>query len=230
MQLGDRLRSRLRPKARKILSDLYNLQRTTLGRAPAMSDFYPVKLQEIVESVLGWRIKEIDSLGITTYGRPIVGRCDFQQKVILLATTRTDPGERAFTLAHEIGHVVLHSKSPACLGRPLHRPKSRRHQVISNSDPDSNRIEREAQVFASELLMPEAAVRRIFRETLGFERLSFLSAFASSLPVQGEVTAEAVAKCLAVYKSAGQVLHLSQRFGVSDDAMGFRLEELSLVF
>ena len=64
------------------------------------------------------------------------------------------PGRRRFTIAHELGHWVCQ-----CLegrGAPVYC----RAEDVS---PDADRtLEREANVFAAELLMPEPAVRAEF--------------------------------------------------------------------
>jgi len=54
---------------------------------------------------------------------------------------------RRFTIAHEIGHFVLHD------GRPLYE----RGGPVNEA---SRRLEREADAFAAELLMPEHLVRQ----------------------------------------------------------------------
>ena len=79
----------------------------------------------------------------------------------LAESPRNDPPLRRhrFTIAHEIGHWVCH-----CLeGRAaMLEPSYCRATDIAN---DADRaIEREANIFASELLMPEAAVRATWGE------------------------------------------------------------------
>ncbi|MCX6373029.1 MAG: ImmA/IrrE family metallo-endopeptidase [Actinobacteria bacterium] len=62
-----------------------------------------------------------------------------------------ESGRRRFTIAHEIGHFVLHEER--C--RPVHY----------GSVAEAGRAEeREADAFAAELLMPEPLVREAVRE------------------------------------------------------------------
>lgn len=59
----------------------------------------------------------------------------------------SSPGRINFTLAHELGHYLLH--------RTLReRFSCGQGDVLSSSDADEKRIEREANIFASYLLMP----------------------------------------------------------------------------
>ena len=87
----------------------------------------------------------------------------------LAESPRNDPPLRRhrFTIAHEIRHWVCH-----CLeGRAaILEPSYCRATDIAN-DVD-RAIEREANIFASELLMPEEAVRAAWEETPEVESVS----------------------------------------------------------
>src|SRR4051794_24510859 len=118
----------------------------------------PVPVESIAEDLLGLRIEErlLEWSGMLLPAeRTIV--------LNLAESPRNDPPLRRhrFTIAHEIGHWVCH-----CLeGRaPSPAPSYCRATDIAN---DADRaIEREANIFASELLMPEAAVRAAWKELL----------------------------------------------------------------
>lgn len=132
-------------------------------RAHALRDRYvrmfggaeiPVPVESIAEDLLGLRIEErlLDYSGmLLPTERTIV--------LNLAESPRNDPPLRRhrFTIAHEIGHWVCH-----CLeGRAAKlEPSYCRATDIAN-DVD-RAIEREANIFASELLMPEAAVRTVW--------------------------------------------------------------------
>ena len=62
-----------------------------------------------------------------------------------------DERRRRFTIAHEIGHFVLHPS----------RQRSERGGLVNQS---GRAVEREADAFAAELLMPEDLVRDAVRE------------------------------------------------------------------
>ncbi|MFT3700190.1 MAG: ImmA/IrrE family metallo-endopeptidase [Kofleriaceae bacterium] len=67
--------------------------------------------------------------------------------VIRIADTTVDPGARRFTIAHELGHLLL--------GHPCHHPKSVKR---AERRDDERHYEDEANAFATELLMPRALV------------------------------------------------------------------------
>ena len=139
-------------------------------RAHALRDRYlrtypdtpeiPVPVESIAEDLLGLRIEE----RLLEYSGMLLPA----ERTIVLNTAespRNDPPLRRhrFTIAHEIGHWVCH-----CLeGRaPSPAPSYCRATDIAG---DADRaIEREANIFASELLMPEAAVRAAWREIWGW--------------------------------------------------------------
>ena len=134
-------------------------------RAHALRDRYlrtfggpeiPVPVESIAEDLLGLRIEErlLEWSGMLLPAeRTIV--------LNLAESPRNDPPLRRhrFTIAHEIGHWVCH-----CLeGRAATlEPSYCRATDIAN-DVD-RKIEREANIFASELLMPEAAVSVVWQQ------------------------------------------------------------------
>ena len=136
-------------------------------RAHALRDRYvsvfggpeiPVPVESIAEDLLGLRIEEraLDWSGMLLPA---------ERTIVLNAaeSPRNDPPLRRhrFTIAHEIGHWVCH-----CLeGRARAAPSFCRATDIAH-DVD-RAIEREANIFASELLMPEAAVRAVWEEVTG---------------------------------------------------------------
>jgi len=124
----------------------------------------PVPVESIAEDLLGLRIEErlLEWSGMLLPAeRTIV--------LNLAESARNDPPLRRqrFTIAHEIGHWVCH-----CLeGRAaILEPNYCRATDIAN-DVD-RAIEREANIFASELLMPEEAVRAAWEETPEVESVS----------------------------------------------------------
>ena len=71
-------------------------------------------------------------------------------------------GRMHFTVAHEIGHIVLHAENSLI--------KNRRHNLMLKindefGDRKLERIEREADTFASYLLMPRGEVQDCFMRT-----------------------------------------------------------------
>lgn len=135
----------------------------------------PVPVESIAEDLLGLRIEE----------RVL------EWSGMLLPAERTivlNAGEGAygnvpirrhrFTIAHEIGHWVCH-----CLeGRAAQFEPSYCRATDIAHDVD-RKLEREANIFASELLMPEAAVRAAWGEVVAPSHDDPAAAMAERLDV-----------------------------------------------
>jgi hypothetical protein len=105
----------------------------------------PVPVESIAEDLLGLRVEEAELDGVSGYLLPA-------ERLICL-NARDVPARRRFTLAHEVGHWVCQ-----CLdGRAA--PVYCRAEDVSAADATARALEREANVFSAELLMPEPAVR-----------------------------------------------------------------------
>lgn len=106
----------------------------------------PVPVDAIAEDLLGLYVSERDDI-------PCSGMLIPERRTILLNANETlqSPGRRRFTLAHEIGHWICHCRRAAAA-----EILCRTADVDEPSDPR----EREANVFAAELLMPDEAVRQ----------------------------------------------------------------------
>ena len=132
----------------------------------------PVPVEAIAEDLLGLYVEEdeIECSGLLLPAeRRVVVRAD------------EPPARRRFTLAHEVGHWV-------CQVLEGHAaPLYCREEVGVG---EGKALEREANVFAAELLMPEPDVRAAF---------------------------------------AGAIADCAERFGVSEEAMHWRLYNLELV-
>jgi hypothetical protein len=150
----------------------------------------PVPVESIAEDLLGLRIErsaEIDCSGMLVPA---------ERRIVLSAAE--EPRDRAplrryrFTIAHELGHWVCH-----VLGRPNPQPTYCR--AVDLTEDADRTLEREANVFAAELLMPEPAVR---------------AAWASLVTDRHEEAA--VTAC-------------AERFDVSPTAMRWRLHSFDLI-
>ena len=108
-------------------------------------------VESIAEDLLGLRIEERD-LGDCS------GMLVPSERLIVVnaaeATNGDTPTRRhRFTIAHELGHWICHAQQDVEEER---RPTAARSDLAQDADRD---LEREANVFGAELLMPEAAVR-----------------------------------------------------------------------
>src|SRR5437016_1960286 len=105
---------------------------------------FPVPVEAIAEDLLGLRVEETADLEISGMLLPS------ERRVVLNAAE--SPHRRRFTLAHELGHWICQCLDGAAA------PVYCREQDVG-FDPVAKALEREANVFAAELLMPEEAVR-----------------------------------------------------------------------
>jgi hypothetical protein len=120
----------------------------------------PVPVEAIAEDLLGLRIEEqwdIDCSGMLLPA---------ERRIVLNANERPGgvqgaPGLRRFrfTIAHEIGHWVCH-----CLEGRAPAPEPSYCRPVDLTESADRALEREANVFAAELLMPEPAVREAWDE------------------------------------------------------------------
>ena len=95
-------------EAQRVLRMLYDY-RCTQSEPPKFEHFYPIDANQVV-SVLGWELECVSSLrysGIETIDATV----DFDKKLITLSVDEKTPRERVnFSLAHEIGHILLHGE------------------------------------------------------------------------------------------------------------------------
>ncbi len=228
----------IRNEARKILKQLYEV---TLKERKVKSlkaeDFFPVDPKKIINSVINWKFEHRSFLGSDSNVIRITGFVDYDNKIIYIGDEKFGPRHENFTIAHEVGHAVLHQDSYNM--PPVTRKwESRRLAVLTKTD-EQRRMEREANIFASELLMPEEAVRnqflKIFKE--------------NSLWIRSLRTQEIIEKCkqqginvksnlmdlkdyavsLAEYKEEASSLSMMEFFNTTKTAMGNRMLELKLL-
>jgi hypothetical protein len=133
----------------------------------------PVPVEAIAEDLLGLRIDE--SWDIDCSGMLLPA----ERRIVLNAHERAGgiqgvPALRRFrfTIAHEIGHWVCH-----CLEGRAPDPEPSYCRPVDLTEAADRRLEREANVFAAELLMPERAVRE------AWERLGDVAACAARFDV-----------------------------------------------
>lgn len=149
----------------------------------------PVDLERVAES-LGVIVKEFD------LGKEVSGVLTQKGDRFIIGVNSTHSSQRKrFTIAHEIGHYVLHSAHEAVF---VDRSFSVKYRDARSSTGEI-RLEREANAFAASLLMPARLVK------LRVKDQSFDIGDDSSLN------------------------QLASDFGVSSQAMMFRLINLDLL-
>jgi hypothetical protein len=148
----------------------------------------PVPVDRIANSLLGLFVDEADDIralpGAPTDRGRLSGMLDPGEMVIWIdrREARRSPGRRRFTIAHEIGHLVLHV--PVAKEAFYDRPTDIR-EIEEGSPgeepPELRKREREANAFARELLMPEPLVDEQAHAT-GFNLPALANRFEVSVP------------------------------------------------
>ncbi len=214
-------------EAQRILKELYNEQSKS-GR-PDFERFYPVNLDLIV-SILGWQIERVSMVGLADSGDPVDALADFQNKRIQVGIDESAGGRINFSLAHEIGHIVLHGAKGV---RELLRTRSVRPREPSVRQ---HPYEIEANRFAAELLMPPKAVRHRFQKLFNCSEISVSSQQAEQIHRSQNhrkgsepLTKSALSFAISTYRPDQERVPLVRFFNVTPSAMARRLVELMLV-
>jgi hypothetical protein len=147
----------------------------------------PVPVERIAIALLGLYIDEADDLralpGAPADQGRLSGMLDVEEMIIWVdrGESRRNPGRRRFTIAHEVGHLLLHV--PVVHESFCDRPAD--VQEVEEDPPapelpELRRREREANLFARELLMPESLVNEQARAT-GFNLPALADRFEVSV-------------------------------------------------
>lgn len=185
-------------------------------------EFYPVDLELLVPEV-GWTLERVTSPSIVG-GGPTWDRsdahADFDTRRIYLDVSKgLSEGRIRFSLAHEIGHVVLHEKKHVGVQirtRPIREKYTDAPLLQRKWDAEANR-------FAIELLMPPKAVQRRFTELFNCSQIFYDSS------IRKLNNRRSFAESIATKTDDPSKPALSDFFKVSRSAMGIRLIELRLV-
>jgi len=142
----------------------------------------PVPVTAIAKDLLLLDVVDIDDIrtlaSAPTDGGPISGMLTTVDKTIWVDRREADrsPARRRFTIAHELGHWMLHAKRGEkgnyqrfCRGPDL------------DSHAETGKQEREANDFAAELLMPEEVIAAVAPEC-GFNLALLATRFEVSVP------------------------------------------------
>ena len=158
----------------------------------------------------------------------VAGTLDRTNKKIRISN-RLHKNSLRFTMAHELGHVLLHNETV------MHRDKA-----VDGSHQNTPRepMEFEADKFSALYLMPKKLVKQRFKQTFGVEKfiLNEETAFAldpknSNKLIKKNNNSYDLAKTLASadHYNGNQVNSLAAQFRVSVGAMAIRIRELGLI-
>lgn len=208
----------------------------------------PILIEDIVEKHLKLRLEFNDThqlFDVPRFGSAdpdILGAIFFEDRRIVVDET-LDPDENPskegryrFTLAHEVGHWCLHRQyfpgedGQGGLFKTVSEPS-----FICRSSQRSERVELQANLFASFLLMPRKQVLAAWRASYPDGKVRILRAGAFTDPAYVVVSrCRAQLGDLDLSESDDDVLiriarPLAEQFLVSPLAMRIRLEELGLL-
>jgi hypothetical protein len=148
----------------------------------------PVPVERVASALLGLFVDEADDIR-TLPGAPadqgrLSGMLDAEEMIVWVdrVEAQRSPGRRRFTIAHEVGHFVLHVPVVHKLfpDRPVDIKEIEEGSSAAGLSAHRRR-EREANVFASELLMPELLLAEQAHAT-GFNLPALAKRFEVSVP------------------------------------------------
>jgi len=185
----------------------------------------PIDVDEIVEGVLELDFEVVDLREVL--GMPdVLGATWLEDGLICVdESLEGKQGRFAFTVAHEVGHWVLHRPIiemekvtlPLFAAKPDAEPKP---AIVCRSQASKQPAEWQADQFAARILMPASDVRAVVRALQGDGPLSFAGLDASREAKQLVPELRAL---------ADGVIADGKFTNVSNEAMCYRLLDLKLV-
>ncbi len=154
----------------------------------------PVPVDDIVDSCFGLHVVEVDDMTAAP-GCPQLEADQSLSGLLLVderqiwcnaAEAQQWPGRKRFTMAHELGHWVMHKPGQQSLfcRRGVITPDEADHDKLRAKRPPLPPEEDEANAFAAELCIPAALLKHHYRETTrDFEELCEM--FGSSQAAMG---------------------------------------------
>ena len=189
-----------------------------------------LKPEIIFKHVMGYDFVSTSSYGVSADDNTIevAGIIDQPNKIVAISNTFPE-NVKMFTAAHELGHAILHKQSI------LHRDIPVEH---FGHRVKRDKVELDADKFATLFLMPTKWVKKEFENRFGFEIFKINE--NTSFKFGGRRISEIKDECknirgLSRKLSSTEIydgnnfISLSKLFNVSIEAMAIRLEELKLL-
>lgn len=185
----------------------------------------------------GVRFIFTEPLGETSHGKKILGSCHFPSRTIQVDPLLLSNGPRFnFTLAHEIGHLILHRKLKLDfeeLDTPIgHIQDGRSHIRVSRHRPRTARdwLEWQADYFASALLLPRATVRQAIatkQAELGVNRRIGVL-YLDGQPLNRYTYQMVIHHLLFVYQASRTVVNIRlKHLGLLEDRQNFSVRHIT---
>ena len=141
--------------AQRLLRKAWQDRNAVAGDAPREIESVLLRAPEfIAKEYLGL---EIQYLAFYPGNQDIAGFLERHQKLVGIVTSNPQTAQR-FTLAHEIGHYMLHTSCLSFRDRSLSAPDASAGRPVE---------EREADAFAAEFLIPRKHLTRVFHQSFG---------------------------------------------------------------
>lgn len=178
----------------------------------------PIPIEDIIEKHLRLRLEFGDLTG--TLGPDVLGATWFDEGLIRVDNKLEEQeGRLCFTLAHEVGHWVLHRpqyEADKVTGHLFRREVAEGPPaIVCRSSQRKLPAEWQADQFSARVLMPERFVRSAFTQIAGGEPIL--------------VSSTGITRLGSMHDLAAAVIGAGSFLNVSKDAMRIRIETLNLV-
>lgn len=185
---------------------------------------------EIALKMIGFNCETVETLGFYRKNgarTEVAGEID-QSKKFIKISRQLPRSTYTFTLAHELGHAIMHSEMQA-----LHRDRP-----MDGTRVARDRIEVEADKFAAYFLMPEKVLKDRFSTRFLTDSFELTDDTAFALTRQSLSEIQATHKSLrslsryiaeAEQYNGERFLSLANEFSVTRETLAIRLEELGLI-
>jgi Zn-dependent peptidase ImmA (M78 family) len=221
--------SKMESEANRIHEEMFN-STSPEWENDFSTDFINILEPSLAVSTLGYNLDYIESLDYLTKDpkTKIAGVINTIEKKIWISNA-FEGYEKRFTLAHEIGHAVMHK------GMDMHRDRPVDGSSRSKAKRDFR--EYEADQFAVYFLMPEDYLRSRFKQLFLTDSFRITDDVLSVLDKKVSQEVQATQNIRELTRIIAEVRlfnsqsfnPLTKQFGVSIEAMAIRLEELELV-
>jgi Zn-dependent peptidase ImmA (M78 family) len=197
---------------------------------------FPLDVEDIIWSLLEKKdrlvLEEGQDLGYDQYGMRVVGATsgNYEGGGIQIDHSITDTPLFWFTIAHELGHWILHRDLLAAAFLQAQKQGSGMRTLQRHIEGHRSKQppeEWQANRFATHLLMPKESVQAAFRELVSTKAINYrekckrIGRFTERYPSLHDYARMVAAN--------NYPFDIRSRFRVSKEAMAVRLEELGLI-